>query len=487
MPPPSRVGGHRIRALLLPLLLVTATCDRDPSSPEVPGEVQITVLYTNDEHGWIEETAEAQGAARLRGLWREAEGYEDDRGFLVLSGGDNWTGPAISTWFQGASTVEVMNTMGYHASAIGNHEFDFTVDGLRDRIDEADYPYLSANIRLHGTGDIPDFATPFVIREVSGVRVGLVGLTTLSTPYSTFPTNVSELDFVSYVEALADWVPQAREAGAELILVVGHICHTEMLSLTPAARELGVSMIGGGHCNERVAELDRDVALIQAGWQMGHYAKLEIGFDLEASMVRSLVPSYAANVGGSPDPAVDAVVRRWQAAAAAELSETIGYAEQSVPRTSPAMHNLVTDSWLYAYPNADIAMTNAGGIRQSIPAGEITRGAIIGVLPFQNSLVEVELTGSEVVECLGDLIIAGMTALGGYRHPDGTPLEADNTYGVLTTDYLYARDDHCFSTFDDSPYHTGLSYHQPTIDYVQSLTTSPSAPLDSYLDPSPRR
>jgi 2',3'-cyclic-nucleotide 2'-phosphodiesterase (5'-nucleotidase family) len=335
---------------------------------------------------------------------------------------------------------------------------------------------------------VPDFATPYVIREVTGVQVGLIGLTTVSTRYTTFPTYLSDYEFVPYANALTQWVPQVWDAGADVILVVGHICYDEMVALAPVARDLGVSMMGGGHCHQLVAETQQGVALIQAGWRFAHYAKLEVEFNLDDADVIGLSPSYAANQGGTADVAVAAVVAQWDDAAAVELSATVGYAEQVIDRYSPAMHNLVTDSWLYAYPTADIVMTNSGGIRQSIPAGDVTRGTIVGVLPFQNNLVALQLTGDQVIGCVGgDLILGGMTAVGGYFHANGTPIVADSVYSVLTTDYLHARNDYCFQALDDNPYPTGLGYHQPTIDYIESLATSPAQPLDDYLDHTARR
>jgi hypothetical protein len=80
-----------------------------------------------------------------------------------------------------------------------------------------------------------------------------------------------------------------------------------------------------------------------------------------------------------------------------------------------------------------------------------------------------------------------MTAVGGYFHANGTPIVADSVYSVLTTDYLHARNDYCFQALDDNPYPTGLGYHQPTIDYIESLATSPAQPLDDYLDHTARR
>ncbi len=492
--PVSVIRDMRAPVLLIAVLTLAA-CERPPTIPQNPespeeeeqlGPVTLTVLYTNDEHGWISPSEEADGAAKLTGVWRDVEGYDEET-FLVLSGGDNWTGPAISTWFAGASTVEVMNAMGYDGAAIGNHEFDFGVDALRERIAEAAFPYLSSNIRFAGDTKVPDFATPYVVQEVAGVRVGIVGLTTQSTPRSTFPTNVIDYAFISYAEALREWVPRAWDDGADLVLVIGHICQSEMESLVPVAVQLRVTMIGGGHCNQLVADVRDGVALIMGGWQMAHYAKLAIEFDTGDGTVRDLIPSYSANVGGAADPAVAAVVDKWEDATAAELGTTLGFASATIDRNSWAMYNLITDSWRHAYPPADIVMTNSGGIRQSIPAGDITRETIVGVLPFVNNLIEVELTGSQVIGCLGNLVVGGMSTIGGYFHDDSTPVQTDSVYRVLTTDYLYARDDHCFQHLDDSPFYTGLTYAQPTMDYIEFLQTSPERPLNDLLDTWPRR
>jgi len=490
-PPHFRSKGLALsltRGLLALILLSPLSCDSSPSSTSDFSDRTLIVLYTNDEHGWIEQAQETAGAAKLMGLWREAEGFEDSGDFLVLSGGDNWTGPAISTWFEGESTVDVMNAMGYDAAAIGNHEFDFTVDGLEDRVAQADFPFLSANIRLTGSGVSPGFATPFVIKNVNGIRVGLVGLTTTSTPWTTFPTYVEDYDFIPYRDALQEWVPQAWAAGADIVVVLGHMCYDEMLALLPAARDLGVSVIGGGHCNELVGEVRDGVALVVGGWRFASYGRVEISFDEGAGSVTRLQTSARANSGVTSDPGVQAVVTTWQQAAEAELSLVVGYVEGEIPNGSPALYNLITDSWLFAYPSADIAMTNSGGVRQGIPSGEITLGTIVGVLPFQNTLVELDLTGDELLDCLQtSTVVAGMSTAGGAFHADGSPLKMDSVYHVLTTDYLYALDTYNFHLYDPTPYNTGINYHQPTVSYLESLGTEAGDPLDGYLDHTPRR
>lgn len=474
--------------LLLSAILIFLSCDqfdRDKEKDEDP-ERNLIILYTNDEHGWMEESGHTDGAAKLMGIWRDEEGYTDEGPYLILSGGDNWTGPAISTWFKGESMVQVMNAMRYDAAAIGNHEFDFKIDGLHERVAEAEFPYLSANIRDENN-EIPDFALPWVIREINDIAVGIIGLTTVSTPYTTFPDHVTSLHFDEYALTLENMVPEVREAGAELIIVIGHICEYEMDNLVPTLVDLDVAVIGGGHCNDLVAKIVDDVAVIEGGSHLRSYARVEISFDTEADTIMDIEVGTAMNENGSPDPDVEAVVSMWRELADVELGTVIGYTASGISRYSSEMHNMVTDSWLESFPSADISMTNFGGIRQSIPAGDITKGTIIGVLPFDNNIIELELTGTQLIDCVRNLIVGGMYINEGYYHSDSTEILPDSVYKVLTTDYLYARDDFNFHIYDPDPYYTGMNYHQPTIDFILARETNSGNPLEHYLDPLSRR
>ncbi|MFC2055857.1 bifunctional metallophosphatase/5'-nucleotidase, partial [Chloroflexota bacterium] len=168
---------------------------------------------------------EGKGAANLAGLW-DAEDYAKNNAILVLSGGDNWIGPAISTWFFGQGMVEVMNAMAYDASVIGNHEFDFGLNILETRLGEASFPYLSANMRYKKNGEVPtDLGIePYTIIDLNGIKVGIIGLTTTATPRVTNPKNVAEFDFIEYRQALEEYVPKVREAGADIVILASHVC-----------------------------------------------------------------------------------------------------------------------------------------------------------------------------------------------------------------------------------------------------------------------
>jgi 2',3'-cyclic-nucleotide 2'-phosphodiesterase (5'-nucleotidase family) len=478
---------------LLALLLVACTPTPMGPDPEPEDVRQLVILYTSDEHGWIEADGETGGAAELLGLWREKEGYTRDGPYLILSGGDMWTGPAVSTWFDGAPMVEVMNAIGYDAAVVGNHEFDFGLDGLRARSAQATFPFLSANIKGKSGGQASivedDTIKPYIIVAVDGIQVGVIGLTTRSTPRTTMPSHVASFAFVPYRDALKEAATQAKADGAQVLVVVGHICEDEMVSLTSTAAELGVAMIGGGHCHQEVSKVVDGVALVEGGAFLNAYAKVVLSYDPGADRVVSVEPSVHDNAGGTPDAEVAAIVSKWRTQADEVLADVIGYSTSEIRQRSNAMLNMVTDAWLFAYPSADVALSNQGGFRQSIPAGEITVADIVGVLPFNNVLIDVELTGAQLIDSITccDPAIGGMTTVGGYALADGTPIEPEAVYHVLVNDFMYAGGDRFrFGEYDPDAYNTAIDWRQPVIDWILSLQTSAARPLDSFLDTEPR-
>ena len=332
-----------------------------------------------------------------------------------------------------------------------------------------------------------DFATPYVILEVNDIRVGITGLTTTTTPYSTFPDNVADYDFIPYDTALREVIPKMKHEGAELLIVLGHICEFEMRELAAIASNLGVILLTGGHCHEVVNDRVKNVTIIEAGSYLQNYAKVEILYDVEADTLLMIESGIVDNLVSTSDSNVEDIVSQWKIKTDVELSQVIGYVNDEIDQHSSAMSNMITDSWLISFPESDVSFTNRGGIRQSIPAGEISLATMVGVLPFGNSILELELSGTQLIDCIDDLVIGGMTTIGGYRLSDGSPIHPDSIYCVLTTDYLYARSTTHFRDYDPEPYDTSVHYRQPVIDWIKSLSTSKANPLDNYLDSIPRK
>ncbi len=341
--------------LLIAIIFAFSTCNSSNGIPDkidddqtdsLVGNQIITIFYTNDEHGWMEPTDDFDGAAGLSGLWKSRDGYDNSDPYLILSGGDMWTGPAISTWFRGKSMVETMNKMGYDAAAIGNHEFDFKVDILNKRLQEMNFPLLSANIVEKSTGNVPSFAKPYIIKEIEGVKVGIIGLSSLSTPFSSFPAYVEPYQFTSYAAAIDKYAPIVENEGADFIIVIGHICESEMAALVPTLRKYDIPLVGGGHCHQSVLNMVDGVLLIESGAKMRAYVKVEIQYDPEREAATIKSSEIVSNNGNMPDTEVQTIVAYWQNETQLALSEEIGYCSSTIYQSSIAMGNLVCDSWL---------------------------------------------------------------------------------------------------------------------------------------------
>jgi len=503
-----------------PTVTITAVT-RLPTSGLTPASTsirKIVVIHTNDEHGWLLPFSPADafvtwgGVANLMALLTE-HGYDprDPEGnILFLSGGDNWVGPAISTWFQGEPAVEVMNAMGYDATAIGNHEFDFGLEVLEKRVAEAQFPFLASNIFRADTGAPPAFATPYVIFTVNGVQVGVIGLANVDTPQLTHPQNVEGLVFADYEETLRRVVPEVRAKGAEIIVVETHICYDDLVDLAGRVGDLGIQLMEGGHCHvDGSVSTVNGILLAEAGAFWRNCTVTTLIWDtatdtLIDSAQEILANGYLTSKGNprTPDPEIEAIVSAWQQKADAALGRVIGYVSETIPRDSPMMHNLVVDAWLWADPNADLAFTNEGGFRQALPAGEITIGDIVGVLPFENTLVELTLTGEQVVKILE---MSRPMAVGGLRYthhtsasgtvvdevtliPEGKPLDPKARYRVIITDYMYANPErYPFRLMTREIYDTAISWRQPVIDWIVAQRSSKDRPLNDLIDAIPRK
>lgn len=474
-----------------PILPTPTPIDEPTPAPSADTIREIIILYTNDEHGWILGTEEGAGAANLLGLWQEVEGYLQNDDILLLSGGDMWTGPAISTWFEGESMAEVMNQMGYAAAAVGNHEFDFGLEVLQQRAAESSFPFVSANIRRKSDGRIPTELgiQPYVLTTVNEVVVGIIGLTTTSTPITTNPVNVSDFEFIDYATALQEVVPQARAAGAELILVPAHICRAEALALAQQIGELGVHLLGGGHCNELFAETVNGMVVLESGGNLGSYAWATLQFDTATDEVVSSEVGVRQNQDGVADRALAETIGGWETAVSAELDVVIGYSESGLERRGIPMQNLVTNAWLDAFPTADAAITNLGGFRAPLPPGDITLEGLITVLPFSNVIVDVAMTGKQLRELF--MLADGEAAIGGLDRVQGQLtltrtgeiVDPEKVYHILVNDFMYAGGDNygVLAVYDPNAYNTSVDWRQPVIDWLLAQELSAERPLESVI------
>jgi 5'-nucleotidase / UDP-sugar diphosphatase len=450
---------------------------------ENTGLREITVLYTNDEHGWMEGMSPDQGASNLYQLWQEQEGYREDGAFLILSGGDNWTGPAISTWVEGESMVEIMNTMHYDASAVGNHEFDFGLDVFAQRAREADFPYLGANIHWRENGEVPEDIgiLPYTVLEVNELKIGIIGLTTTSTPFVTHPENVQDLVFINYENAVRETLLEMSDT--DLQFIIAHVCMAELETLLNKISDLGVDLAGAGHCNELEAQEIDNTVVLGGGFHFTTYAKASFVYDIENNELVEKSYNTSRNQGASSHSEIEKIVSKWADSASEVLNEVIAFSAREIARGDELVQ-LIIYSWLDAYPSADIAITNRGGIRAALPQGVIAFSDVVSVLPFDNTIISVRISGQAIQEALdqgGRPVVAGMERSDGRWILTRTEeqLLPEQEYTLLLNSFMYAGGDNFSAIAQANPdgFDTGVNYRQPFVDWLKDLGSSADNPI----------
>ncbi|MEK6220861.1 MAG: 5'-nucleotidase C-terminal domain-containing protein, partial [Chloroflexota bacterium] len=289
-------------------------------------------------------------------------------------------------------------------------------------------------------------------------------------------------------DALREIVPIVWEAGADMIVVPTHICRNEISSLANAVTDLGISLIGGGHCNERFTSIIGETLVISGGAHLSSFAWADIQVDTDSSSVEILDYGTEFNRPGNPNPQVAALVEEWHSEAEAILDQQVGFTSYMIPRRSETMQQLIVESWLLGYPTADVALTNTGGIRADFRAGQITFGDVITVLPFANTIIELHLTGDDLIQELighrGNTAIAGMKFEGSQwiNTNSGMPIDLGQIYVVLVNSFMYSGGDgYNFAVFDPDGYDTAIHYRQPLLDWINAQGTSEENPIDDLI------
>jgi 2',3'-cyclic-nucleotide 2'-phosphodiesterase (5'-nucleotidase family) len=471
------------------IALLISGCSLAPGSTfwvrESDSVRRLVVLYTNDEHGWMEPSLETAGAAGMLEKWRRQAGLDEAGPYLILSGGDMWTGPAISTLLQGESMADIMNRMGYDAAAIGNHDFDFGVEALRARSDQSDFPFLAANVIDRETGQLPDFAQAYTIKEINGIKVGIIGLTTIETRIDTRPSYAQGFRFKSYEQVLLDLIPEVQAQGTDVILIIGHVCNNELHEIADVGRKFDIPLMAGGHCHQEHNETVEGVQLIESGYFLRGYAYAEMYVDIEADEVVAISTDIHRNEPGSGVASIEQRVDYWHSQLDPTYWRPIGYTESGIDRRSSLMDRLLTDSWLKAYPQAQVAIASRRYVQQSIDPGEISAATIVGILPVDNELFHIQLSGKELAATIKqrDPVMGGLIeSEEGFAWPDGTALDPEETVDVLLPDVIYyGANYYDVQALDPEPVNTGIDWRQPVEQLLLAYASTPEQPLETLL------
>ncbi|NIY96488.1 multifunctional 2',3'-cyclic-nucleotide 2'-phosphodiesterase/5'-nucleotidase/3'-nucleotidase [Salipiger sp. HF18] len=491
-------------------------------------DYSLTILHTNDFHSRFEPISKYDstcsgedntagecfgGSARLVTALEDAKARLDN--YLLVDGGDQFQGTLFYTYYKGKLAAEMMNKMGYDAMTVGNHEFDDGPEVLRGFVDSVDFPVLMSNADISGEPLLSDAIMKSTIIEKNGEKIGLIGLTPQDTDELASPG--PNIVFTAPADAVQGEVDKLTEEGVNKIIVLSHSGYKVDISV--AENTTGVDVIVGGHTNTLLGEMDGaegpyptmvgDTAIVSAYAYGKFLGELNVTFDDDGKVVSAEGAPLIMDASVAEDAAT--VDRIAEAAApldeirnkvVAETSDEIVGSREMCRAEECPMGNLVADAMLDRVKDQgiDVAISNGGGLRASIDAGEVTMGEVLTVLPFQNTLSTFQVKGSTLVQALENGAsqmeegagrfpqVSGMSftidpsAEPGSRISDvkvgGSDIDPEKVYGVVSNNYVRNGGDGYKMFVDaENAYDFGPDLADVTAEYLAANT-----PYTPYTD-----
>lgn len=444
----------------------------------------IQILYTSDEHGYIERSGENGGAAEMYQKWLLEDSIKTIP-TLILSGGDNNTGPVISAITKGKATVEVMKAMGYHCDVIGNHEIDFGQDAFIEQCKIRNFPTLSANLQVLKSCKIPSkYIQPYYETEINGLKILIIGLTTFDFPSLTMPANINGMRIANYLDAITPYKDKIKNADVAILL--SHACIDEIQELyTRHIKDWGIDLFCNAHCHTCESNLINNIPFVQGDPFLNGYHKLVLNHDSNNGLITFSHIEHKINNYTWKNPQIDSIITQWKQSTSDQILEVIGYADFDIAVDNPGLINMMLYSWLHKFPSASVCLMNRGGVRQGIPKGDITVGTLMGILPFENQLYLIKMRGKDIKAVItnSNPYVAGVDVKSDFKLDAGGMLDDTTYYQVLVNDFIYEGGDY-FELKDNSILlkETGINIRIPFEDHIRKLRSSWNHPINQYLD-----
>jgi len=440
---------------------------------------EVTLLFTNDFHSafepmpafWRAGSPRLGGAAHLATLVRRERAAAETS--FLLDSGDMFTG-TISRLTEGEALLEMMRVMGYDAMGVGNHEFDYGREAFEQGIYRVPFPIVCANIRHSGSG--VRFTRPYTILERNGVRLGVIGVMGVHAGTRTImPSKVGGLEFTDPALEARDCVARLQ-GDVDAIVVLAHqgrpgpmqsdaendpaVQRSLDEDLAFCAEVPGVDVYIAAHSHHGlevpIRHPDTGTLITQTfgyGTRLGR-VRLQIDADGVVDRTGELLVVHADELPA--DPAVAAHLGQLRTRLADEIGPAFAQARGRFTRhyhRDSSLGSFVADI-MRDWGQADVAFTNAGGLRADLPEGELNRGHVLNAFPFLNDAVALEMQGGLIAQVLeqGFSLAAGMVQVSGIRawyDPDrpvgarliraeigGQALDPERRYRVVTHNFM---------------------------------------------------
>jgi len=378
----------------------------------------ITILFTNDVHCSFEEKLSYSNVAHLK-----KECLKESNYVTLVDCGDHVEGTTLGTLTKGEGIIKIMNETGYDLAIFGNHEFGYGLDQLEKNINQANFSYLACNISYNGKNEhtFLDYTKSYEIITYGPVKIAYVGVTTPLSLIETNPNTFKENDeYVihfgsssenkTFIDATQEAVNNARKDGADYVVVLSHLGWVEekeygVQKLISSTTGIDVVLDGHSHTvvNAFVANKSGEEVLVaQTGTGFENIGKLVIskeGFECE------LISEYTEK-----DVKTEETIQEVKEEVSTISNQKVAYSSialsiydeeniRLIRNREMAIGDFVADAYRYV-TGADIAYVNGGGIRASLPSGDITYGDIINVNPFGNMICMTEVTGAQLLDML---------------------------------------------------------------------------------------
>lgn len=532
----------RFASILILMVLLAGVLGAAPDTAVAQdGSYTLTVLHTNDVHGRVAEFdsfgsacgEEAAAAGEcFGGVARRATKIDEIRSeadnVILVDGGDQFQGTLFYTRYKGGAAERFMNALGYDAMTLGNHEFDDGPGTLGSFARGVNFPIMSANVDVSNEPELAGDIEDYTVLDVGGEQIGIVGYTTEDTAILSSPgPNVVFNDIESSVEAA---VTELENMGINKIVALSHAGFGRDQEVAAAVD--GIDVIVAGHTNTYLSNTDEDASgpyptvvdspsgnpvLLVSDYTWGMYlGRLNVTFDENGVPTEWDGNPILLDSSVEKDPDIEAQVQDLNAPLQELRNEVIGSTsvdlngDRATCRFEECnLGNLIADAIVWATSGEDtqIAFQNGGGIRASIPAGEISRGNVLEVLPFGNTISTFQLTGSDVVAALENGVsraenpdnegtgrfaqVSGLRYTWNPEQPVGSrivsvevknadgsysPIDPNATYNVAANNFMRTGGDD-YTVFAENaidPYDFGDPLDEAVADYIAA--NSPVAP-----------
>ncbi len=417
-------------------------CETDPDNELCDQEESadfLDIYYINDFHGAILPDSDQLGMAYIANfLVTKKEANPDN--VVILAGGDILQGTALSNYYDGYSTISMMNEMYFDAYTLGNHEFDWGLNTVTAYFDgnedngEANFPLLGANVFYEGTRDIPEGIDPYVIIERAGLKIGIIGTMGYGLESSIATSKITGYEFAEPVPIISDYSYYLRTVEkVDMVFVVSHDSGSINEAVAALSGDYRVDAIFNAHSHRNYALTNLGIPVIQAGANGEFVGHIRFTFNddgmLEAYSAENL-DFYDSDLFHTPNAAVQALIDKYQLETDDLFNDPIITAGEHLSQGEltywiARLMRITTDS--------DIAFHNVGGTRTSIDEGDtINLGVLYQVWPFDNVVKTVWLTGAQ--------INAFKAGAGSYYDTEIAVFDDDTYYKVATNDYVFDKE-----------------------------------------------